>query len=100
MLNFSTVTNMVDKICSNPQGNKQLQGDLSGFRSRDFTFKELSYRIAYIDPSLGSNQFFEIPDEHSVAICYMGTRQNFYDKLRRFIYSTKSNLAKYRRLKW
>ena len=75
----------IKKILRDPIANSRLSGDLSGFRANKFNLEGVSYRIAYVDPSLGSNKYFELPDEKTIIICYTGKRENFYRNFRRFL---------------
>ena len=61
------------EIAESPFKGKPLKGDLKGWRSYQFTHKSNSYRLAYkIDEG-----------EERVIFASVGTRQNFYDDLRK-----------------
>ena len=54
-----------------------LKGDLKDFRCHDFRFQAVSLRICYIH--------FE--NENHVKLLYVGTREIFYDDLKRYLYN-------------
>jgi mRNA-degrading endonuclease RelE of RelBE toxin-antitoxin system len=60
----------IDKIAKTPESNKILQGALYPIRVHQFFFQRTQYRIAYY-----------IKD--NVIIILIGTRENFYEELKR-----------------
>ena len=72
----------IDAILDEPLIGSEKIGDLSGIRSYDIYYSgvnyELAYRIEYIQ--------IEGKDEPDMIIVIMaGTRENFYDELKRYI---------------
>lgn len=64
-----------DEILNNPMHGKVLKGDLKGFYSYDFKFEVADLRICYV---------YQEADNH-VNFVYFGTRQNFYEDVKRYI---------------
>ena len=58
-----------------PLAGSVLKGDLSGYKCWDWTFRGVSLRIVY--------KVFE-GDKH-IIICYFGTRENFYEEVKRYL---------------
>nr|WP_315987892.1 type II toxin-antitoxin system RelE/ParE family toxin [Desulforamulus aquiferis] len=65
----------VDLIIKAPEEGKLLKGDLNGYYSWDYKFRGVSLRICY--------RFFK-SDKHVIFV-YFGTRENFYDKVKRYL---------------
>lgn len=61
------------KITENLCQHEKLSGPLSKFYSWHFSFKGIEYRIAY--------QVFN--NENRIVIVLVGTRENFYEKLKK-----------------
>lgn len=61
-------------ISENPYIAKEKSGDLSGFRSYDIRHDGVSYEMAY--------KIYEI-DDKKVVVILAGTRENFYEELKR-----------------
>jgi len=67
------VLNILESIAENPYGGESLYGELSQLKKWTFTHSGISYRIAY-----------QIYEEHiEVKVFMIGTRDNFYDELKR-----------------
>ena len=66
----------VKLISENPYIAKEKTGDLSGFRSYDVRYDGVNYEMAY--------KIYEIDGKKVVEIL-AGTRENFYDELKRYI---------------
>ncbi|MFZ0446521.1 MAG: type II toxin-antitoxin system RelE/ParE family toxin [Bacillus sp. (in: firmicutes)] len=73
---FVEITKYQNEIIKNPQNvGYQLKGDLKEFRSLDFKFRQASLRICYV---------YHEDDDH-VNFVYAGTRENFYDEVKRYV---------------
>lgn len=59
-------------IAENPESGENLVGDLDGLRSYHFQYGRVQYRLAY-----------SVQNNNNVFVYAIGTRENFYDKLRR-----------------
>lgn len=67
------VLGILDDIAENPHAGEPLHGDLSHLKKWPFTHLGIGYRIAY-----------QIYEEHiEVKVFMIGTRENFYDELKR-----------------
>ncbi|MBP1996133.1 type II toxin-antitoxin system RelE family toxin [Paenibacillus eucommiae] len=67
------VLSILESIAENPHAGEPLHGNLTHLKKWSFTHLGVGYRIAY--------QIFE---EHiEVKIMQIGTRENFYDELKR-----------------
>ncbi len=64
--------NTIDKIALQPSIGEMLTGDLSGVYSYHFSYDKTQYRIAYIAQE----------DEVLIYFVSVGSRENFYDKLK------------------
>lgn len=73
---YDEIQKHMDLIIKKPDIGDHLKGDLREFRSYDFRFRNGHFRICYA--------FFE-EDEH-VKFVYVGTRENFYDEVKRYVY--------------
>ncbi|MED4353591.1 type II toxin-antitoxin system RelE/ParE family toxin [Schinkia azotoformans] len=62
-------------LLESPTSGKPLKGDLQGYYSYDWTLKGISLRIAYLYDDNESHIYF----------LYYGTRENFYEDLKRYI---------------
>lgn len=67
----------VEKISTNPEIGELKTGDLSGFRVHKFVFKKREYLIAYLI------------QKHDVLFYMVGTHENFYRDLKRYIREVK-----------
>lgn len=68
-------------IAENPYVAEEKRGDLSGFRSYDVKYDGVNYEMAY--------KIYEI-DDKKVVVILAGTRENFYDELKRIAKQYKS----------
>lgn len=64
----------VSAISENPYIAEEKRGDLSGFRSYDVRYNGVNYEMAY--------KIYEI-DGKKVVVILAGTRENFYEELKR-----------------
>ncbi|UOF91531.1 type II toxin-antitoxin system RelE/ParE family toxin [Fodinisporobacter ferrooxydans] len=62
-------------IVQNPGIGSYLKGDLQGFQSYDFKFDQVSLRICYL---------YSESNDH-ITFVYFGTRENFYDEVKRYL---------------
>lgn len=69
----------LEKISSNPEIGEFKTGDLSGIRGYDFRYKSTVYEIAYI--------LEEGKDGEWIVVILAGTRENFYNELKRYLKS-------------
>ncbi len=67
------VLSALETIAENPHAGEPLHGDLSHLKKWSFTHMGVGYRIAY--------RIYE--ERVKVAIIHIGTRENFYDELKR-----------------
>jgi len=68
----------IDNIIQNPYGGEPKTGDLSGIYCYDFFYNKTNYEIAYTI----------IEDNNkTVVIILAGTRENFYNQLKRYMKS-------------
>lgn len=72
---FDEISKYQNEIIENPQFGYLLKGDLNEFRSLDFKFRQVELRICYA--------YFE--GEDHVTFVYAGTRENFYDEVKRYV---------------
>jgi mRNA-degrading endonuclease RelE of RelBE toxin-antitoxin system len=63
------------EIVKDPTLGYYLKGDLKDFKCHDFKFKNESIRICYA----------YYPEDNYVTFVYVGTRENFYDRLKRYL---------------
>ena len=74
--------NAIDEILENPLIAEEKHGDLKGIRSYDIyhnrTNYELAYRLEYIRNK-------ESGKTDVVVVIMAGTRENFYDQLKRYM---------------
>lgn len=72
---FAELSKYQNEIIDNPLVGYQLKGDLKEFRSLDFKFHQVELRICYA--------YYE--NDNHVTFVYAGTRENFYDKVKRYV---------------
>jgi len=72
---FVELTRRQQNIVDDPLIGAKLMGDLKEFRSLDFKFKGTDLRICYA--------YYE--EDNHIAIVYAGTRENFYDEVKRYV---------------
>ena len=66
----------IDKICGDYTVGEAKTGDLSGFYCYDIYYNKTNYELAYT---------IERVDGELVVVVMAGTRENFYDELKRYI---------------
>jgi mRNA interferase RelE/StbE len=64
------------KIARDPNVGKRKRGDLAGIYGIDITYQGINYEIAYT---------FREGGDRKEVIPLAGTRENFYDQLKRYI---------------
>ncbi len=66
----------IDEILKNPYEGEPKAGELSGIYCYDFFYNKINYKIAYTI----------IEDNNkTIVIILSGTRENFYDQLKRYM---------------
>ncbi len=68
--------NTIDQIIENPFHGERKTGDLSGVYGVDFYYNKTNYEVAY---TIINNE------NKQIIVILAGTRENFYDELRRLI---------------
>ncbi len=68
----------IDSIQLDPAIGELKTGDLAGILCIDIYYKKINYEIAYT--------LTELPDK-TIMILLVGTRENFYDQLKRYVYN-------------
>lgn len=66
----------IDSILIDPYSGKAKSGDLSGIYCCDIYYNKTNYELAYT--------LVQLPTE-TVVVVLAGTRENFYDELKRYI---------------
>ncbi len=70
---LNAVLSILEEIAENPHAGESLRGNLSHLKKWSFKHMGIDYRIAY--------QIFE--DHIEVKVMQIGTRENFYEELKR-----------------
>lgn len=65
----------VDRIAEDPTVGDAKTGDLSGVYGYDIYYNKTNYELAYT---------VEVQDDEIVVVLMAGTRENFYDALKRY----------------
>jgi len=66
----------VDKICRDHTVGEAKTGDLSGIYCYDIYYNKTNYELAYT---------VEYTDNKIIIVIMAGTRENFYDELKRYM---------------
>ena len=66
----------IDKVCNNPYSGTLKVGDLKGIYGYDVKYAGVNYELAY--------RIYE-EESKNVVIVLAGTRENFYDELKRIV---------------
>lgn len=69
--------NAINKIRQNPKIGEIKKDDLAGIFGYDVYYAGTNYEIAYT---------IEIIDDETVLVLLAGTRENFYNELKRFLF--------------
>ena len=71
-----SLSEALNNICNNPYIGELKTGDLSGLYGYDVYYKGTNYEIAY--------KIYE-EGENLIVVILAGTRENFYEELKRYI---------------
>ena len=81
----------IDAILENPSIGEEKAGDLKGVRGYDIYYNKTNYELAYTveeHPGQESNEAGDEETENAeteiVAVIMAGTRENFYEQLKRY----------------
>jgi mRNA-degrading endonuclease RelE of RelBE toxin-antitoxin system len=66
----------IDKICEDYTVGEEKTGDLTGIYGYDIYYNKTNYELAYTIEHVG---------EDVVVVIMAGTRENFYDQLKRYL---------------
>ena len=70
----------IDMILQNPEIAEEKTGDLKGIRSYDIYYNRINYELAYTVECIEHDGV-----EEQVVVIMAGTRENFYDELKRYL---------------
>lgn len=71
----------IDAILEDPSIGEEKTGDLKGIRGYDIYYNRTNYELAYVVEYVRTDE----SDEPDVVVIIMaGTRENFYDELKRY----------------
>ena len=74
--------NAINAILEDPYIGEEKTGDLKGIRSYDIYYSKINYELAYTIEFVQA----EAQEEPQMIIVIMaGTRENFYDELKRYL---------------
>lgn len=72
----------IDDICADPYVGDPKHGDLEGVLGYDIYYNKINYELAYTI----EERVIEGTDEtETVVVIMAGTRENFYDQLKRYL---------------
>jgi mRNA-degrading endonuclease RelE of RelBE toxin-antitoxin system len=66
----------IDEICEDYTAGEEKTGDLTGIYGYDIYYNKTNYELAYTVERVG---------EEVVVVIMAGTRENFYDQLKRYL---------------
>lgn len=66
----------IDKIVEDSSVGEPKKGDLTGFYGYDIFYNKTNYELAYT---------IEYEDDKIIVVVMAGTRENFYEELKRYI---------------
>lgn len=70
----------IDAILKNPTIGEDKHGDLEGIKGYDIYYNKINYELAYtVEYVERENGVFDV-----VVVILAGTRENFYDELKRY----------------
>ena len=72
---------VIDAILKNPALGTEKTGDLRGVRSYDIFYKRTNYELAYTVEYVVNE---ETGEDEIIVVIMAGTRENFYDTLKRY----------------
>ena len=70
----------IDLILKNPEIAEEKTGDLKGIRSYDIYYNRINYELAYTVEKVEHDGIEEL-----VVVIMAGTRENFYNELKRYL---------------
>ncbi len=73
--------NAIDEICNNPLIGDAKIGDLSGVYGYDIYYNKTNYELAY---TVEERTIDESDETEIVVVILAGTRENFYDELKKY----------------
>ena len=71
----------IDAILENPETGEEKTGDLKGIRGYDIYYNRTNYELAYTVEYIRTE---ESGNPEVVVVIMAGTRENFYDELKRY----------------
>lgn len=71
----------IDSILANPSIGEDKQGDLAGVKGYDIYYCKINYELAYTVETVIDE---ETRETEIVVVIMAGTRENFYDELKRY----------------
>lgn len=84
---FQLYKKAITKICDNPHIGTFKKGDLTGYMSYDIIHNDINYEMAYV---IAKND-----DGKIILVVLAGTRENFYEELKKYIKANKKILKSY-----
>jgi len=72
----------IDAILDNPFIGEEKTGDLKGIRGYDIYYNKTNYELAYMIEYM---QIEGRDEPEMVVVIMVGTRENFYDELKRYM---------------
>ena len=70
----------IDRIAENPAVGEEKIGDLQGVRGYDIFYNRTNYELAYTVESVSAEGF----SDDVVIVIMAGSRENFYEQLKRY----------------
>ena len=71
----------IDDICADPSVGDPKHGDLEGVLGYDIYYNKINYELAY---TVEEHVNEESGETETVVVIMVGTRENFYDELKRY----------------
>ncbi len=71
----------IDEICKDPSIGKSKHGDLEGVFGYDIYYNKTNYELAY---TVEERVIEGANETETVVVIMAGTRENFYDELKRY----------------
>lgn len=69
--------NALEEIRKDPYIGEEKHGDLADIYGYDIYYNKTNYEIAY--------RIYDLPDDEKVIVIMAGTRENFWDTLKRYM---------------
>ncbi|MBQ3334044.1 MAG: type II toxin-antitoxin system RelE/ParE family toxin [Eubacteriaceae bacterium] len=70
----------IDEILADPSVGEDKHGDLAGLKGYDIYYRKINYELAYTVEYIEN----EAGDTEVVVVILAGTRENFYEALKRY----------------